>query len=149
MWLLSNFFLSMNVCCSNCHSGVPRKWRTWKNSLSMWDFPLNRVEVLQKLSRLWKLAFGEQTIGRTQVFEWFSKFKSGVTTVKDVERTEHPSLDKTDKVWNKWRNLTPKIEVTVHEVADVLECIWLCSQYFQTLFEHAKRDEVTGVEETT
>jgi hypothetical protein len=32
-----------------------------------------------------KLAFGEKTMSRTQTFEWFSKFRSGMTSFEDNE----------------------------------------------------------------
>jgi hypothetical protein len=32
-----------------------------------------------------KVAFVEQTVGRTQVFDWLSKFKSNVTCVEDAD----------------------------------------------------------------
>jgi hypothetical protein len=41
--------------------------------------------------------FGEQTMGRTQVSEWFSKFKSGATSTEDAEHSRHPSMSKADK----------------------------------------------------
>jgi hypothetical protein len=35
--------------------------------------------------KMLKVTFGDLTVGRTQVFEWFSKFKSGATSVEDAE----------------------------------------------------------------
>jgi hypothetical protein len=43
------------------------------------------------------VAFGEQKIGRTQVFKWFSKLKSGVTTVKDDQDVKCNLTSKRDK----------------------------------------------------
>ena len=34
---------------------------------------------------VWKVAFGEQTVGRPQIFEWFSKFRNGVIYTEDAE----------------------------------------------------------------
>jgi hypothetical protein len=36
-------------------------------------------------SEMMQVAFGEQTVGMTQVCEWFSKFKSNVTAVEDAQ----------------------------------------------------------------
>jgi hypothetical protein len=32
-----------------------------------------------------KAAFGEEKMGRAKVFEWFSKFQSGVTSAEDTK----------------------------------------------------------------
>jgi hypothetical protein len=44
-----------------------------------------------------KVAFGEETGGKTQVFECFSKFRSSVTVVEDVECLGCPLTSKTDE----------------------------------------------------
>jgi hypothetical protein len=36
-------------------------------------------------------------MGRTQTFEWFSRFKPGETSVEDSERSARPSTDRTDE----------------------------------------------------
>jgi len=43
------------------------------------------------------LAFGEQKMGRTQVFKWFFKLKSGVTTVEDAQDVKCTSTNKRDE----------------------------------------------------
>lgn len=40
----------------------------------------NATETFEML----KVAFGEQAIGRTQVFEWSCRFRSGVTSAEDA-----------------------------------------------------------------
>jgi hypothetical protein len=35
-------------------------------------------------------------VGRTQIFEWFSKFKSGVSSDEGVKCSEHPLTRKMD-----------------------------------------------------
>jgi hypothetical protein len=47
-----------------------------------------------------KVCFGKQIIGRTQVLQWFSKFKSSVTSAEDDEHTEGPSISKM-RMWIK------------------------------------------------
>jgi hypothetical protein len=44
-----------------------------------------------------KTAFGDNAMGRTQTFEWFSRFKRGETSVEDSERLGRPSTGRTDE----------------------------------------------------
>jgi predicted transcriptional regulator len=44
-----------------------------------------------------KTAFGDNAMGRTQAFEWFSRFKRGETSVEDSERSGRPSTCRTEK----------------------------------------------------
>jgi len=37
-----------------------------------------------------KTAFGEQAMGRSQTFQWFSRFKAGRTSIDDDERSGRP-----------------------------------------------------------
>jgi hypothetical protein len=46
--------------------------------------------------RKFEVAFIEQPVGRTQVFDWYSKFKGSVTYVEDAECLECPLTSKTD-----------------------------------------------------
>jgi hypothetical protein len=43
------------------------------------------------------VAFGEQKMGRTQVFKWFSKLKSGVTTAEDDQDVKCKSTSRRDE----------------------------------------------------
>jgi hypothetical protein len=47
--------------------------------------------------KMLKVCFGKQIVGRTQVFEWFSKFKNSVSSAEDDEHSGHPSMSKTDE----------------------------------------------------
>jgi hypothetical protein len=44
-----------------------------------------------------KTAFGGNAMGRTQTFEWFSRFKRGETSVEDSEGSGRPSTGHTDE----------------------------------------------------
>jgi hypothetical protein len=44
-----------------------------------------------------KVAFGDQTVRRIQVFELFSKFRSGVTSVEVAEHLGCPLTSRTDE----------------------------------------------------
>lgn len=46
---------------------------------------------------MWKVANGEQTVGRTQVVEWFFKPVFVVISVEDAKCSEHPLNIKTDE----------------------------------------------------
>ena len=37
-----------------------------------------------------KTAFGEQAMGRSQTFQWFSQFNAGRTSIDDDERSSRP-----------------------------------------------------------
>jgi hypothetical protein len=44
-----------------------------------------------------RTAFGNDAMGRTQTFEWFSRFKRGDTSVEDSERSHRSSTGRTDE----------------------------------------------------
>jgi hypothetical protein len=48
-------------------------------------------------------AFQEQTIKKTQVFEWFSKSKSSVVLVEDAECSGHPLTSKTHENLDQYK----------------------------------------------
>jgi hypothetical protein len=45
-------------------------------------------------SEMLKVAFGKQPMGRTKVFKWFPKFKSGVTFAEYAKCLGHQSISK-------------------------------------------------------
>jgi hypothetical protein len=68
-----------------------------------------------------EVCFGEQAMGRTQVFEWFSKFKCSVTSREEAESSGRPSTNKTDDNVNKVKELVHKIgRFTTSDVANML-----------------------------
>jgi hypothetical protein len=67
------------------------------------------------------VAFGEQTMGRTQVFEWFSKFKSDVTTVEDTKDLKCASASKTDEYVDQGKELLLEVrKITIINVTNRL-----------------------------
>jgi hypothetical protein len=46
---------------------------------------------------MFKLAFKEETMSRSQTFYCFSKFKSAVTSTNDAEHSGHPTTYKMDE----------------------------------------------------
>jgi hypothetical protein len=71
--------------------------------------------------KMLKVCFGKQTMGRTQVLEWSSKFKSSVTSVEDDVHSVHPSMSKTDENVDQMKEHVHKnTRLTIHEVANML-----------------------------
>jgi len=52
-----------------------------------------------------KTAFGEQAIGRSQTFQWFSRFKAGRTSIDDDERSGRPVSSSTPEMIEKVRQI--------------------------------------------
>jgi 16S rRNA C1402 (ribose-2'-O) methylase RsmI len=52
-----------------------------------------------------KKCFGEQTMGRTQLFEWFSKFKRGYVLLKMPMRTDE-TVEQMNKFVHENRRIT-------------------------------------------
>ncbi|XP_026819545.1 protein GVQW3-like [Rhopalosiphum maidis] len=49
------------------------------------------------------LAYGDETMSRARVFEWFKRFKEGRTTVKSDEREGRPSTSRNEEMIQKIR----------------------------------------------
>jgi hypothetical protein len=54
---------------------------------------------------LWNVedAFGEQAVGRSQTFQWFSRFKEGRTSIDDDERSGRPVSSSTPEMTERVR----------------------------------------------
>ena len=55
-----------------------------------------------------KTAFGEQSMGRSQTFQWFSRFKAGRTSTDDDERSGRPVSSSTPEMIEKVRHTIRK-----------------------------------------
>ena len=84
-----------------------------------------------------KIAFGEESMCRTQTYEWWKRFKEGRTSVDDDPRSGRPSTSKTDDNVAKVREVIRSNRLTVQEVAEevsiskivcheILTEIWAC-----------------------
>jgi hypothetical protein len=49
------------------------------------------------------LAYGDETMSRACVFEWFKRFKEGRTTVESDEREGRPSTSRNEEMIQKIR----------------------------------------------
>ena len=64
-------------------------------------------------------AYGEDATGRTQVFDWFLRFKEGRTSVESDPRSGRPSTSKNEKMIAKVRIIVRNNRrLTVREIAD-------------------------------
>ena len=52
-----------------------------------------------------KTAFGEQAMGRSQTFQWFSQFKAGRTSTDDDERSGRPVSSSTPEMIERVRQI--------------------------------------------
>jgi len=50
-----------------------------------------------------KTAFGEQAMGRSQTFQWFSQFNAGITSTDDDERSGRPVFSSTPEMIERLR----------------------------------------------
>jgi len=50
-----------------------------------------------------KTAFGEQAMGHSQTFQWFSRFKAGRTSIDDDERSDQPVSSSTPEMIERLR----------------------------------------------
>jgi hypothetical protein len=67
-----------------------------------------------------EVCFGEQIMGRTQLFDWFSNFKSDVVSVEVAKHSGCPSMNKTDENVDQAKKLLRENRrVTVHEVSNI------------------------------
>jgi hypothetical protein len=60
------------------------------------------MEILKML----KIAFAEHTMVTTQVFEWFSKFRSSVTSAADTKYSGHTMMSKTDEYIHQYQTVS-------------------------------------------
>jgi hypothetical protein len=69
--------LSTSVCYSTCNSDTPRKWQSWKKSMSVPNFALNWGKYYRNF---WNAERSFWTAGTTQVFQYH--FRSKHETLK-------------------------------------------------------------------
>ena len=53
-------------------------------------FYLRLGKTATECYEMFKSTFGEQAMGRSQTFQWFSRFKAGRTSADDDERSVRP-----------------------------------------------------------
>jgi hypothetical protein len=75
------------------------------------------IETLEMLRE----PFGEYSLSRRAVFQWHSRFKAGLVSVEDYERSGRPSTSKSTENVEKIRELIHKDRRrTIHVFADTV-----------------------------
>ena len=65
-----------------------------------------------------KTAFGEQAMGRSQIFQWFSRFKAGRTSIDDYECSGRPVSSSTPEMIERVCQIIREDHSrTIHEVS--------------------------------
>jgi len=69
--------------------------------------------------QLLQLAYGEDAMGRTQVFDWFRRFKEGRTSAESDRRSGRPSTSRNEAMIAKVRTIVlNNRRLTAREIAD-------------------------------
>ena len=72
--------------------------------------------------QLLQQAYGEDAMGRTQVFDWFHRFKEGRTAIESNPRLGRPSTLRNEEMIAKVRTIIlNNRRLTVREIAD--DCV--------------------------
>jgi hypothetical protein len=61
------------------------------------QFVSNSVKTEMEIHEMLKTAFGDDAMGRTLIFQWFSSFKHRETLLGDCEHLGHPSTGYRDE----------------------------------------------------
>ena len=81
-------------------------------------------------------AFKEEALNRTQVFEWFARFKRGEMSVEDHPHSGRPSTSRTDENVERIREqINEDHRYTIDEISEACE-LELLSADFDRGFEH-------------
>jgi len=86
----------------------------------------NEIKFFDTLKMLQK-CYGDNTLSKTQVYQWYERFKSGREAVKDDARPGRPSTSKTDENVDEIRQLLiENRKLTIREIAETTN-IWFGS----------------------
>jgi len=70
--------------------------------------------------QLLRQAYGEDAMGRTQVFDWFRRFKEGTTSVESNPRSGRPSTSRNEEMIAKVRTIIRNNRrMRAREIADI------------------------------
>ena len=83
------------------------------------DFFFEMGKTATEKHKLFQQAYGEDAMGRAQVFDWFCRFKGGRTSVESDPRSGRPSTSRNEEMIAKLRTIFPNnSRLTVREIAD-------------------------------
>jgi hypothetical protein len=72
-----------------------------------------------------KTYFGNNDKGRTQTFEWISRFKRRETLAEDCEHSGHPFTGRTEKDVKKVHKIVSKDQqITISDTSDILGLLY-------------------------
>ncbi|KOC60091.1 Putative uncharacterized protein FLJ37770, partial [Habropoda laboriosa] len=87
------------------------------------------TETLEML----KTAYKDDAMGKTQVFEWFSRFKNGEMSIDDKPRSGRPSTARTHENVEKIREIIEKDRRrTIEEIVELSGVTWSSVQQILT-----------------
>jgi predicted transposase YdaD len=87
------------------------------NALTL-NFVLNLEKLPQTRS---KTVYGDETLKKTAVYDWFKRFKNGQESLEDEERSGRPSTSKNDETIEKVKNLVRSHRrLRIQDMANVL-----------------------------
>ena len=76
-------------------------------------------KTAREIYQLLQQAYGECAVGRTQVFDWFFRFKEGRTSVESTPRLGRPSTSRKEEMMAKVRTvIRNNRKSTVWDIAD-------------------------------
>ncbi|PNF41034.1 hypothetical protein B7P43_G08223 [Cryptotermes secundus] len=85
------------------------------------------TETLEML----KTAYKDDAMGKTQVFEWFSRFKNGEMSIDDKPRSGRPSTARTHENVEKIREIIKEDRRrTIEEIVELSGVIWSSAARF-------------------
>ena len=107
----------ITVYCSTCDCNVHRDS---KERYVCFKFCFKLGRHTTETSETLKVPSGQQTVGKTQIFYWFSKFRSSVTSAEDAGHLERISTSKTGASVEQVKEVLLKNRgMTLYEVANV------------------------------
>ena len=74
-------------------------------------------ETARECYEMLRTSFGEQAMGRSQTFQWFSQFKAGRTWTDDDERSGQPVSSSTPEMIERVRQIICKDRCIIDEVS--------------------------------
>jgi hypothetical protein len=86
------------------------------------------IDFCQKLGKtatetyeMLQQAFGEAALSRSKTFEWYSRFKNGLTSIDDDPHTDRPSTARTNETVDRVNAvICENRRLTIREIADEL-----------------------------
>ena len=82
-------------------------------------FKIGKTATEIETYQLLQQAYGEDAMGRTQVFDWFRRFKEGRTSAESDPRSGRPSTSRNEEMIAKVRTVVfSNRRLTVREIED-------------------------------